>query len=128
VVCLDCEACFPRDQIDELNRRHCPPACPSCGGHFLKPTVVLFGEPLPSDPLDRARALAVEADLLLIVGTSLQVYPAAGIPRLALEFGARLCIVNREPTPFDDRAAAVLHGQAGEILPALGTRLLGARA
>jgi NAD-dependent deacetylase len=57
------------------------------------------------------------SDLVLIVGSSLQVYPAAGIPRLAREHGAELCIVNAEPTPFDEVAAAVIHGKAGEILP-----------
>jgi NAD-dependent deacetylase len=63
------------------------------------------------------------ADVVLIVGSSLQVYPAAGIPRLALEHGAELAIVNAEPTPFDDRAAAVLHGKAAELLPQLLSRM-----
>ncbi|HEY4844236.1 MAG TPA: NAD-dependent deacylase [Candidatus Dormibacteraeota bacterium] len=117
VVCLDCESRFPRDQIDRMNREHCPPSCPSCGGRFLKPTVVLFGEALPMPALRDAQALAMTADVVLIVGSSLQVYPAAGIPRLAREHGAELCIVNAEPTPFDDLAAAVIHGKAGEVLP-----------
>jgi len=116
VVCLDCEARFPRDQVDRMNREHCPPSCPSCGGRFLKPTVVLFGEALPVAALRDAQALAMAADVVLIVGSSLQVYPAAGIPRLAREHGAELCIVNAEPTPFDDVATAVIHGKAGEVL------------
>lgn len=117
VVCLDCERRFPRVEIDRLNREQCPPTCPACGGRFLKPTVVLFGEALPMDALHEAQSLAMAADLVLIVGSSLQVYPAAGIPRLALEHGAELGIVNAEPTPFDDRAAVVIHGKAGEVLP-----------
>jgi NAD-dependent deacetylase len=117
VVCLDCEARFPRDHVDRMNREHCPPSCPACGGRFLKPTVVLFGEALPVDALRDAQALATAADVVLIVGSSLQVYPAAGIPRLARQHGAELCIVNAEPTPFDDVAAVVIHGKAGEILP-----------
>lgn len=117
VVCLDCDSRFPRDQVDRMNREHCPPSCPSCGGRFLKPTVVLFGEALPMPALRDAQALAMAADVVLIVGSSLQVYPAAGIPRLAREHGAKLCIVNTEPTPFDDLAAAVIHGKAGEVLP-----------
>ena len=121
VVCLDCDGHFPRAEIDRLNRVHCPPSCPGCGGPFLKPTVVLFGEALPSAALRQAQFLAMGADVVLIVGSSLQVYPAAGIPRLALEHGAELAIVNAEPTPFDDRAAVVIHGKAGEILP----RMLG---
>ena len=117
VVCLDCDARFPREQADGMNREHCPPSCPACGGRFLKPTVVLFGEALPVEALHRAQALATAADVVLVVGSSLQVYPAAGIPRLARQNGAQLCIVNAEPTPFDEFAAAVIHGKAGEILP-----------
>jgi len=123
VVCLDCETRFPRDQVDRMNREHCPPACPACGGRFLKPTVVLFGEALPMPALRKAQALATAADVVLIVGSSLQVYPAAGIPRLAREHGAELCIVNAEPTPFDDVAAAVIRGKAGEVLPEIVSRI-----
>ncbi|TMF81296.1 MAG: NAD-dependent protein deacylase, partial [Chloroflexi bacterium] len=115
--CLECEARLPRDQADRMNREHCPPSCPACGGRFLKPTVVLFGEALPMPALRDAQAMAMAADVVLIVGSSLLVYPAAGIPRMALEHGADLCIVNAEPTPLDDLAAVVLHGKAGEILP-----------
>lgn len=123
VVCLDCEARFPRDQIDRLNREHCPPSCPSCGGKFVKPTVVLFGEALPEAALRQAQVLAMAADVVLIVGSSLQVYPAAGIPRLARQHGAQLCIINAEPTPYDDVAAAVIHGKAGEVLPEVVGRI-----
>jgi NAD-dependent deacetylase len=123
VVCLDCEARFPRDEVDRMNREQCPPTCPSCGGRFLKPTVVLFGEALPVDALHDAQALAMASDLVLIVGSSLQVYPAAGIPRLARAHGAGLCIVNAEPTPFDEVAAAVIHGKAGEVLPEIASRV-----
>jgi NAD-dependent deacetylase len=125
VVCLDCEAHFPRADIDRLNRDHCPPSCPSCGGQLLKPTVVLFGEALPEAALHQAQALAAEADVVLIVGSSLQVYPAAGIPRLARQHGARLCIINAEATPFDDVAAVVVHGKAGEVLPEIVRRITG---
>ena len=124
VVCLDCDARFPRDEVDQMNREHCPPSCPACGGRFLKPTVVLFGEALPVGALRDAQALAKAADVVLIVGSSLQVYPAAGIPRLAREHGAELCIVNAEPTPFDDVAAAVIHGKAGEVLPEIVRRVV----
>src|SRR5437879_6764999 len=124
VVCLDCETRFPRAEIDRLNREHCPPSCPACGGRFLKPTVVLLGDGLPVEALRDAQSLAMAADVVLIVGSSLQVYPAAGIPRLALEHGAQLCIINAEPTPYDDLAAAVIHGKAGEVLPAIVGRIL----
>ena len=124
VVCLDCGQRFPRADIDRLNREQCPPTCPACGGQFLKPTVVLFGEALPVNALHEAQFLAMAADLILIVGSSLQVYPAAGIPRLALEHGGELAIVNAEPTPFDDRAAVVIHGKAGEVLPQILRRMV----
>jgi NAD-dependent deacetylase len=123
VVCLDCGARFPRTEIDQLNREHCPPSCPSCGGPFLKPTVVLFGEALPQEALRQAQTLAMAADVVLIVGSSLQVYPAAGIPRLARQHGAELCIINAEPTPYDDVAYAVIHGKAGEVLPEVVRRI-----
>jgi NAD-dependent deacetylase len=123
VLCLDCGQRFPRVDIDRLNREQCPPRCPACDGRFLKPTVVMFGEALPSDALLDAQTLAIAADLMLIVGSSLQVYPAAGIPRMAREAGARLCIINAEPTPFDGLASVVMHGKAGEILPEIVARL-----
>ncbi len=123
VVCLDCRARYPRDDVDRINREHCPPPCPACGGKYLKPTVVFFGEPLPVAALYRAQALAREADAVLVVGSSLQVYPANDIPRLALAHGATLCIVNAEPTPFDELASVVIHGKAGEILPRIASRV-----
>jgi NAD-dependent deacetylase len=63
------------------------------------------------------------ADVVIIVGSSLQVYPAAGIPRLAREHGAELCIINAEPTPYDHVAAAVIHGKAGEVVPEIVRRV-----
>jgi NAD-dependent deacetylase len=123
VVCLDCAAEFPRDEIDAINRKQCPPPCPTCQGLRLKPTVILFGEPLPAEALGGARAAARDADLVLVVGSSLQVYPAAGIPRLALASGARLCIINADPTPLDEAASVVIHGKAGEVLPQIAGRL-----
>ena len=123
VICLDCQARFPRAEIDVLNREHCPPNCPACGGRFLKPTVVLFGEALPQAALRSAQVLAMAAEVVLVVGSSLQVYPAAGIPRLARAHGADLVIVNAEPTPFDGVAAVVIHGKAGEVLPEIVSRI-----
>lgn len=123
VVCLDCGQRFPRSDIDRLNREQCPPPCPACGGRYLKPMVVMFGETLPSEALEAAQVLALQSDLMFIVGSSLQVYPAAGIPRLARDSGAELCIINAEPTPFDDIAHLVMHGKAGEILPEIVARV-----
>jgi NAD-dependent deacetylase len=78
---------------------------------------VLFGEPLPQPAIQQAIAFAREADVMLVVGSSLVVYPAADLPLVALRSGAQLIILNAEPTPFDDAAAVVLRGKSGEILP-----------
>ena len=94
-----------------------PPRCTGCGGAVLKPTVVLFGEPMPADATQEAYQLASEADVMLVVGTSLVVYPAADVPLLAMRSGARMIVVNAEPTPFDRFAEVVVHGRSGEVLP-----------
>lgn len=93
------------------------PRCAQCGA-VLKPGVVMFGEMLDPAAIDRAIELARGAALLLVVGTSLEVWPVAGIPDETLTHGGRLAIVNRDPTSYDRRAELVLHGSAGEILPA----------
>jgi NAD-dependent deacetylase len=91
------------------------PHCPACG-EVLKPDVVFFGELLPAAAIDRAFELAREAALMLVVGSSLEVYPVAGLPLETLEAGGRLAIVNRGSTRFDRRAALTLDGSAGELL------------
>jgi NAD-dependent deacetylase len=117
VQCLDCGNREARSHVQARLEVEMPPRCPRCGGLFLKPTVVLFGEPLPQPAIQQAIAFAREADVMLVVGSSLLVYPAADIPLVALRSGAQLIIVNAEPTPFDEAAAVALHGKSGEILP-----------
>jgi NAD-dependent deacetylase len=94
------------------------PRCDSCRA-VIKPDVVFFGELLPERAIDRAWELARSAGLMLVVGSSLEVFPVAGLPQETLRAGGRVAIVNRGPTPIDDRAAARLEGSAGEILSAL---------
>ncbi len=122
VVCLDCGRREPRAEVQARLDVEMPPRCQSCGGGKLKPTVVLFGEPLPQPEISRAFELARHADVMLVVGTSLVVYPAAEIPLAAVRAGARLIVVNAEPTPFDGIAEVVIHGRAAEILPAVAAR------
>jgi NAD-dependent deacetylase len=97
-----------------------------CGG-LLKPATISFGQAMPERETAQAYADAAAADVFLVIGSSLEVYPAAGLPRAAVENGAPLLIVNRDPTPYDDYAEVVLHGSAGEtlgaIIAALGLRL-----
>ncbi len=98
------------------------PACPVCG-EVLKPGVVMFGELLPADAIELAQLLAAEAGLLLVVGSSLEVHPVAGLPEETLAAGGALAIVNRGGTPWDSRAEVVLDAGAGETLRALAAAL-----
>jgi NAD-dependent deacetylase len=99
-----------------------PPACRRCGG-ILKPATILFGEPLPAGLIPLAADHARACDVCLVVGSSLKVQPAASIPRLALTHGARLAVVNLEPTSLDSRAEVVIHAPAAATLAAMLTLL-----
>jgi NAD-dependent deacetylase len=104
-----------------------PPQCTDCGG-WLKPATVSFGQPMPAEETRRAFAEAAAADLLLVVGSSLQVYPAASIPGETRKAGGRVIIVNDEPTAQDDLACLLLRGQAGAILHELAEGACGPAA
>jgi len=117
VQCLDCGNREPRSEVQARLEVEMPPRCKVCGGVFLKPTVVLFGEAMPQAAIQEAFALARQADVMLVVGTSLVVYPAADIPLVAVRAGAKLVVVNAEPTPFDELAEVVIRGKSGEVLP-----------
>ncbi len=94
------------------------PLCSHCGGN-LRPSIVLFGEQLPQEPITKSQRCLQECDLLIIVGTSAQVYPAASFPAIAKERGADIIEVNREFTPFTSISTCSLMGKAGTILPLL---------
>lgn len=96
----------------------CPPCCPRCG-NMLRPGVVWFGEPLPLAVLEAAQQAARACDVMLVVGTAGAVYPAAGLARIARDAGARVAIVNPQPTELDAVAHAVLRGTAAQLLPVL---------
>ena len=98
--------------------------CTACGG-ILKTATVMFGEMLDPDVLDRAAAAASDAEVFVTIGTSLQVHPAAGLVELAHRAGARVVVVNAEPTPYDDLAAEVVRQPVGTAVPALLDRLPG---
>jgi NAD-dependent deacetylase len=119
VQCLDCGAREPRADVQARLDVEMPPRCGRCGGVFLKPTVVLFGEAMPIPAVEEAFALARAADVMLVVGSSLVVYPAAQVPLAAVEAGASLIVVNAEPTPIDRFAKVVIRGRSGEVLPEL---------
>ncbi|MEV6521540.1 Sir2 family NAD-dependent protein deacetylase [Longispora sp. NPDC051575] len=99
------------------------PACRACGG-VLRPCTVMFGEPLDPTVIGQAEIIARACDVFLAIGSSLQVYPAAALPLIALKEGARLIVVNGEPTPYDALAAEVIREPIEEAVPALVRRLL----
>jgi NAD-dependent deacetylase len=101
------------------------PRCTVCGGP-LRSATILFGEPLPAEALRKSVAVAQACDLMLVVGSSLVVNPAARLPQIAKQHGARLVIVNRTATPLDDLADMHLKAEAGPTLSALADRVLGA--
>jgi NAD-dependent deacetylase len=117
--CLGCGLRSPMAPVlDRVRAGEADPPCVVCGG-ILKSATVMFGQPLVPEALERARHAAVEADALVAVGTSLNVYPVAAMVPLALEVGRPVVIVNAESTPFDSSATAVVRGSVSEVLPAL---------
>jgi NAD-dependent deacetylase len=121
-----CTACGWRGPMDETLDRvragEADPACLECGG-ILKSATISFGENLVVEDLARAQAAAAACDLFVAVGTSLGVYPAAGLPEVALRAGARLVVMNAEPTPFDGLAEVVVREPLGTVLPDLVSRI-----
>lgn len=117
-TCIRCYTKVPIDpELEQLVLGGKVPYC-ACGG-VLKPDVILFGEQLPIRVLNQAMAEARRCDLMLVAGSSLEVTPAADVPFLAVQSGARAIIVNLEPTGFDAQADVVIHGDVAEVLPAI---------
>ena len=124
VQCLDCGTVVSRSEVQARLAHEMPPRCAMCGGSFLKPTVVFFGEAMPAAAVNEAYELARTSDLMLVVGSSLVVYPAADIPLAAVRAGVPLVVINAEPTPLDYLAEVVIHGRAGEVLPEISRQAL----
>jgi NAD-dependent deacetylase len=117
-VCLACGAVETLAAVVAQLETRPAPECPACGT-VLKPGVVMFGELLPIDAMERAERLAREASLLLVVGSTLEVWPVAGLPEETLRHGGALAIVNRGPTALDHRADLCVDGGAGDVLAAV---------
>ncbi len=115
-VCMSCRGKLPIDRVVELlGDGDGAPECPACAVP-LKPDVVLFGELLPERALAESQALAMDADLMLCVGSSLEVYPVAGLPAITCGAGGRLVLVTQGPTPYDGDADVKLDGDVvGEL-------------
>ncbi len=116
LICLSCGLEYP---VREVSLESLPPSCPQCGG-VLKPQVVFFGEPIPPDALEEAFREADQCDVILVVGTSAQVYPAADLPRRVAWAGGSIIEINLEETHLtQDMTHVFLQGSASEILPRL---------
>jgi len=117
VMCMQCGWRGPmQETLDRVRAGEDDPACLACGG-ILKSATISFGQALVAEVIDRAVRAAADADLFLAIGTSLQVYPIAGLLPLAKEAGARVIIANAEPTAMDHLADGVIRGPIGEVLP-----------
>ncbi len=120
-LCLDCqqryELLWVRQRMEAGNG--CAPDCPACGG-FIKTATISFGQAMPDSAMRRARDLTLSCDLFLSIGSSLVVWPAAGFPLMAKRNDARLIIINREPTDFDDIADLVVREDIGAVLAPFG--------
>ena len=115
--CLNCQQRYAMDDLlGELRLDEGAPLCPACDG-ILKPDVIFFGEQLPAETLRHSVDHSRRCDLLIVVGSSLVVYPAAYMPVYAKEAGAAVAIVNLTVTDFDHHADVVIHGKAGEMMP-----------
>jgi NAD-dependent deacetylase len=116
VGCLSCGKRYERDRIQErIAAGVQSPRCDDCQG-LLKPATISFGQAMPEQETNEAFRRAAQCDLFLVVGSSLVVQPAASLPLAAKRAGAALVIVNRDPTPYDALAVAVIHGSAGSVL------------
>ena len=119
VVCMGCGMTAPMQKaLDRVRAGEEDPPCRDCGG-ILKSATISFGQALVPEVIDGAMRAAAQADLFLSIGTSLQVYPIAGVVPLARGAGAKIVILNAEPTPFDDIADAVFRDPISSILPKL---------
>ena len=119
VICMACGMTAPMQKaLDRVRAGEEDPPCRDCGG-ILKSATISFGQQLEPEVIGRAMRAAMEADVFIAIGTSLQVYPIAGAVELAKDAGAKIVILNAEPTPFDETADAVFREPIGATLPVL---------
>ena len=123
-TCLHCYRIQPAAPLlDRWLNDNEMPRCDSCG-YVMKPNVILFGEQLPAKIFTEAKLVCKQCDVMLVVGSSLEVFPAADLPTLALDHGAQLIVINREPTFVDSRAAIVINQEVEDVLPMLVDEVL----
>ncbi|MFX1517687.1 MAG: NAD-dependent deacetylase [Promethearchaeota archaeon] len=121
--CLSCDKSFHFTEVEAfLDQGQLPPRCPQCKG-LIKTDTVLFGEQLPYDVMEQAKEEVISTDLLIIIGSSLTVYPAASLPSLAIQTGKRIIIIDKHFTPMDIYANVNIRGLAGDIMPKIMSTL-----
>jgi len=119
VTCLSCKKRYDRDDIQErIKQGQKAPRCDDCGG-ILKPATISFGQSMPEKETQEAYRRSSLSDLFIVIGSSLVVQPAASMPMIAKQSGAKLVILNRDPTPSDDMADIVINGQAGPTMASI---------
>ncbi len=123
VSCLSCKKRYDRDEIQERIRKGVKvPYCDDCGGP-LKPATISFGQSMPERETEEAYHRSSLSDLFIVIGSSLVVQPAASMPLVAKRNGAKLVIINRDPTPYDSMADIVIHAQAGPVMASILEKL-----
>ncbi len=126
VTCLQCAKRFePASVYEELGEDFTAPTCDACGG-FLKSANVSFGQQMPAEAMKQAQAWSEQAQVFIVIGSSLQVQPAASFPVIAKRSGALLAIINRDETPLDELADFIYRGAIGEFFEKLAPLLIDA--
>jgi len=121
-LCLECGRKYPSEDIQvRLEAGEKVPTCEACGG-IMKPDVIQFGQAMPQKETSEAQTRAAKCDLLLVCGSSLVVYPAAEMPLIAKEAGAKLVIINLMSTPHDEYADVIINSKIGDVLPQIVQR------
>lgn len=127
ITCTRCQITHPsevfRPVLEQVETGDGLPRCPECG-QVLKPDITLYGEMLPVETWNQAEQHCQQADVILVIGSSLEVWPAAALPEIAVDHGAKLIINNLTTTHLDGRAQALLQSNVAEILPELTRRIL----
>ena len=123
VSCLSCKKRYDRDAVQQrISDGDRVPRCDACDG-LLKPATISFGQSMPENETAEAMQRSAACDLFIVIGSSLVVQPAASMPLVAKEKGAKLIIINRDSTPFDHLADAVLHASAGTVMTEILNRI-----
>jgi len=116
-ICMGCDKIYPiTTMINQVMKGENRPSCEACNG-LLKPNAIFFGEPLRSEILSQADDMINNCDLLIVLGSSLLVYPVAFYPRKALSLGAKIAIINIQETDVDSFAEVVIHEKIGDVFP-----------